>query len=422
MAEMVERAAAATPRVRRPALKTLEAFESPAFRLLWLNTLSFSLVQGIQRFAFVWLVIDGLGKGPSWSGVMTFAVGIPGMFLMLPAGVLSDQADRRGLLISTQVLALAVISVATALIVAGMMTPGLALLTAVGSGAAVALATPVRMAVLPAIVPRDRLMNAIVMSTVGQNIMMIGGPIIGGAAIRLWGIEAGFGLQAGAYAVGVVTLIPLRVARMPRADGPRRPLVELREGIDFIAARPEMKALVLTLAVSGLFMLGPVFALIPPIAKDDMGKDAFAVSMLFGIMAVGMLLTSLVLASMGNFGHKGALFLVNLAIGGVDVAAMGLVGSFGLLALLMFVWGMGGGIFINLNRTLIQSHTPDALMGRVMAIQSLGMVGFSPIGGLIAGAAAGVVGAGAFMLFAGVVLAAVSLLIYARQPGLRAMS
>jgi MFS family permease len=424
MAESVEQRAPAraASRLRLPSMRTLEAFESPAFRLLWLNTLSFSLVQGIQRFAFVWLVIDGLGKGAAWSGVMTFAVGIPSMFLMLPAGVLSDRVSRRSLLISTQVLSLAVIGAATVLIVAGAMTASLAVLVAVGAGATTAMGTPVRMAVLPAIVEREKLMNAIVMSTVGQNIMMIGGPIFGGAAIRLWGIEAGFGLQAGAYAVGLLTLLPLRMPELPRPSGPRKPLKELGEGFDFVIGDPRMRALLAMLVVSGVFMLGPVFALVPPIVKDEMGKDAFAASLLFGIMAVGMLSTSLVLASIGNFGSKGALFVINLGIGGLVIAAMGLVDSYELLAVLMFVWGMGGGIFMNLNRTLIQSNTPDAVMGRVMGIQSLGMAGFAPIGGLLAGALSGPLGAGTFMVLAGAVLTAAAALTYTTQPGLRSMS
>jgi MFS family permease len=344
------------------------------------------------------------------------------MFLMLPAGVLSDRMNRRDLLMLTQLASFAVIALGTVMMVAGVMTPGLALLVAAGTGAATALGTPVRTAVLPSIVERDRLMNAIVLSTMGQNIMMIGGPVAGGAAIGLWGIEAGFALQAVAYAVGMVALLPLRIPQAATDRMARRPLRELIEGFEFVLGNREIKALVVMLVASGLLMLGPVFALVPPIVRDEMGRGASAGGVLFGIMAVGMLSTSLVLASVGDFGNKGAWFILNLAIGGIDVALMGVVDSFAVLALLMFVWGMGGGLFMNLNRTLIQSHTPDALMGRVMGIQSLGMVGFSPLGGLLAGVAAGVIGATAFLVVAGVALTAVSLAVFATQPGLRRMA
>jgi MFS family permease len=256
----------------------------------------------------------------------------------------------------------------------------------------------------------------------GQNIMMIGGPVAGGAAIGLWGIEAGFALQAVAYGVGMVALLPLRIPQAATDRMARRPLRELIEGFEFVLGNREIKALVVMLVASGLLMLGPVFALVPPIVRDEMGRGASAGGVLFGIMAVGMLSTSLVLASVGDFGNKGAWFILNLAIGGIDVALMGVVDSFAVLALLMFVWGMGGGLFMNLNRTLIQSHTPDALMGRVMGIQSLGMVGFSPLGGLLAGVAAGVIGATAFLVVAGVALTAVSLAVFATQPGLRRMA
>jgi MFS family permease len=423
MAQAVEREAGTTAAARLPALRALDAFASPAFRLLWLNTLSFSLVQGIQRFAFVWLVIDELGQPASWGGLITFALGIPSMFLMLPAGVLSDRMNRRDLLMLTQLLSLAVIGAGTVMMVLGVMTPGLALLIAAGTGATAALGMPVRTAVLPSLVDRERLMNAIVMSTMGQNIMMIGGPVVGGAAIGLWGIEAGFAIQSVAYAVGLLALVPLRIPEVTvPAGAARRPLRDLAEGFEFVLASREIKALIVMLMASGLLMLGPVFALVPPIVRDEMGKGASAGGTLFGVMAVGMLATSLVLASVGDFANKGAWFILNLAVGGVDVALMGVVDSFALLAVLMFVWGMGGGLFMNLNRTLIQSHTPDALMGRVMSIQSLGMVGFSPLGGLLAGVAAGPMGASAFMVAAGVALTAVSLAVFATQPGLRRMA
>jgi MFS family permease len=423
MAQAVERDAGTAAGARLPALRALDAFASPAFRLLWLNTLSYSLVQGIQRFAFVWLVIDELGRPASWGGLITFALGIPSMFLMLPAGVLSDRMNRRDLLMLTQLLSLAVIAGGTVMMVLGVMTPGLALLIAAGTGATAALGMPVRTAVLPSLVDRERLMNAIVMSTMGQNIMMIGGPVVGGAAIGLWGIEGGFAIQSLAYAVGLLALVPLRIPDVTvRSGAARRPIRELAEGFEFVLASREIKALIVMLMASGLLMLGPVFALVPPIVRDEMGKGASAGGTLFGIMAVGMLTTSLVLASVGDFANKGAWFILNLAVGGVDVALMGVVDSFALLAVLMFVWGMGGGLFMNLNRTLIQSHTPDALMGRVMSIQSLGMVGFSPLGGLLAGVAAGPMGASAFMVAAGVALTAVSLAVFATQPGLRRMT
>jgi hypothetical protein len=236
------------------------------------------------------------------------------------------------------------------------MTPGLSLLVAVGTGAAVALGTPVRTAVLPQVVEREKLMNAIVLSTMGQNIMMIGGPIVGGAAIRLWGIEAGFALQAGAYALGLLALLPLSIPA-PAFRIARKPLRELIEGFDFVMKHREIKTLIVMLMFSGLFMLGPVFALIPPIVRDDMHKGAFAASMLFGIMAVGMLATSLVLASIGNFGSKGGWFVLNPAVGGIDAALTGITirskrwrcpGS----------WGMGGGIFMNSPHAISPPLTP----------------------------------------------------------------
>ena len=98
MAEAASRKGEIGVSAQRRLPKTLEAFASPAFTLIWLNTLSFSAIQGIQRFAFVWLVIKTFSGGSGAAGFVTFALGIPVLLLSLPAGVISDRVERRRLL------------------------------------------------------------------------------------------------------------------------------------------------------------------------------------------------------------------------------------------------------------------------------------------------------------------------------------
>ncbi len=411
-----------TIRARIAAPRTFDAFRSRAFTLLWLNTLSFSAIQGIQRFAFVWLVLKTFSGGSSAAGFVTFALGIPVLFLSLPAGVISDRVDRRGLLLSSQIAAGAVMVVATALLASGAMTLALAFTMAAAIGATVAFGQPVRTAILPSLVPRERLMNAIVMSTMGQNVMMIGGPVLGGAVINRWGIEGAFAGQAVLYGLGFLVLLPLRMPPAEKRDGATRPLHEVGEGLAFVRGHREIMLQMVLLVVSGLLMMGPIFALLPQIAKDVLHKDALAASSLFGFVGIGMLATSLVLASLGNIANKGGWFVTSLVLGGLVVAGIGLSTSYVLTSLLMFFWGMGGGVFMNLNRTLIQSNTPQPLMGRVMSIYSMGLAGVAPIGGLLSGTIAGAIGAPELMVVAGAVLTAFSVFILISEPGLRRMS
>ncbi|GAB4323604.1 MAG: MFS transporter [Dehalococcoidia bacterium] len=410
----------AAPAGRLPRLSTLEAFRSAPFRYLWVNTFTFFMVMGIQRFAFVWLVLD-LTSGPKAAGIVTFALGIPVLFVALPAGVLSDRVNRRTLLMASQGVATTVVLATAALIWADMMTVPLAVMMALLAGSATAMTQPVRTAIVPTLVERDRLMNAIVLTTLGMNVSMIIGPAIGGASIRLWGLAGSFAVQGAILALGWLMLVPLRVPKLTRATGSAKPMQDLREGLRFVVGERRIFLLIVLLVVSGMLMMGPSSALIPQIAKEELGKDALAASLLFAFVGVGMMATSLLLASLTEMPNKGGWFVVSLVLGGTVFAGIGLSPVYALTAVLMVIWGMGGGFFMNLNQTLIQGNTPHELMGRVMSIHTLGFMGLTPMGALLAGGMASVVGAPEWVAISGLTLTLVSAFILVTQPELRRM-
>src|SRR5687768_7483830 len=193
---------------RRPG--TLAAFREREFRLLWTNTFLFSLVQSTQRFTFVWLVLE-LGRGADASGLVLFAMGAPAFVVVLPAGAWSDRLDRRKLLLGSQFGALVVTALTALLVASGRINLPITVALGTALGATLAFGQPVRAAVLPTLVPRERLMNAIVLTTIGMNVSMIVGPAIGGAAIAAWGLDGAFGLQAVIYGFGLVVLLLLRL-------------------------------------------------------------------------------------------------------------------------------------------------------------------------------------------------------------------
>jgi hypothetical protein len=87
----------------------------------------------------------------------------------------------------------------------------------------------------------------------------------------------------------------------------------------------------------------------------------------------------------------------------------------------MFIWGLGGGLFINLNQTLIQSHTPEAVMGRVMSLHGLVMMGLGPVGALAAGVVAASLGASATVIVAGAGISVIAATVFSTQPSLRSL-
>lgn len=415
---------AGTTEVGAPDATTLRATQFP---LLWFTVFSYLLISSAERFTFVWLVIEEL-DGPSWaSGLVLFSLGIPVFLLVLPAGALADRLDRRRLLMTTQLCGAAVTAVAAVLVATGVMNLLLAMVTAALLGAALAFGQPVRGSLVPSVVPRSLLLRAIVTMTIGMNVAMIIGPFLGGLIIRRVGIEWAFAVEAVLFAVGFLTLIPLRLAPVAGAAGagapslrPRELLGSIRVGLHFVWHHPTLRALFAMLAVGGLLMMGSSSLLLPQIARDAFGREADEASRLFAFMGVGMMLTSIFLLSVGGVGRKGRKFLIALVLGCVVQVLQGLAPSYLLLAVLLFAWGGTGGFYLNLNQTLIQTATPGDMMGRVMSLHTLVQVGLAPLGSLAAGVIATGIGAQATMSLFGAIGVTAALLTFWRARELRA--
>ena len=157
--EPVEPAASFKASSGRLSLQTFSASGSRRFRLLWLNTFSFMIVNGVQRFAFLWLALE-ISDRSIVLGAVSFALRAPILRFSLPAGVLIDRLDRRLVLFGSQIFGLVCSLPAAVLIWAGAMSIGLALVFAFVLGAAVAISQPARQAIVPTIVEPRRLMNA----------------------------------------------------------------------------------------------------------------------------------------------------------------------------------------------------------------------------------------------------------------------
>ena len=423
-------AAASTRPANRPSLPTIEtfsAFQSRPFTYLWINTLSFALVQAMQRFAFVWLVIEavevgGLGRGSEWSGAVFFALGIPVLFVTIPAGVLADRINRRSLVLASQIVAVGVTVAAGVIIVAGAMTTVIALVLAAGVGATIAVGLPVRNAIVPTVVDRDTLLKAIVMMSMAMNISQIAGASLGGLAIAVWGIGGAFIAQGVVLFVGTLALIPLRVPDVRTAEQHRQPLHELQEGFRYVWDHQGIRTLIVLLAISGIFLIGPFGTLLPQIAKEELGRNALEASLLFTYMGVGTVISSLTIASVPQLRNKGGWVIGTLMSAGIVVPLLGVSPWYPVTAVVMFCGGVAAGIFMNLNQTLIQANTPPEIMGRVVSIHTLAFQGLGPFGGMLAGLMAAWMGAPMWMVISGAVLLTLTTAAFMTQPALRNMS
>ncbi|MXZ87996.1 MAG: MFS transporter, partial [Dehalococcoidia bacterium] len=184
----VTRADAAPPRSeRRLSLQTFSAFQSRNFALLWANNLTFALSQSFRQFAFTWLALELFDTGQAL-GLIIFALGLPILVFGLPAGALADRIDRRLLLFASQVGGIAITLLTAALIWADAMTTPITMGLAMALGATVAFGQPVRVAIVPSLVEPSKLLNAVTLMSLSQNVSMIAGPAMGGAMVALGGV------------------------------------------------------------------------------------------------------------------------------------------------------------------------------------------------------------------------------------------
>lgn len=416
----VTRAAPARPERPRLSLQTFSAFQSRNFALLWGNNLTFALSQSMRQFAFTWLALELFDSGRAL-GVIIFALGLPILLFGLPAGALADRVDRRLLLFASQIGGVAVTLLTAVLIWTGAMTIPLTMAMALALGATVAFGQPVRVAIVPSLVEPSRLLNAVTLMSLSQNVSMIAGPAIGGGLVAIGGVGAAFAGQGVLLGIGLLALLPLRVPAVDRT-GPRRHLLaEVREGLAFVAGHPGIRTLMLVLLATALVMAGTFMTLLPKIAFEDLGIGPFKTSMFFTAMGVGMLMSSLLLASFSRLERAGAWFIVTLMCGGTLNAAFGLSPWYIVSLAIMFTTGWNAGFFTNLNLTLVQAHTPHAVMGRVMSIYTLAMAGGMPLGGLLAGLMSDVWGSREWFVACGLTLVAIGAIVLLTQPSLRRM-
>ena len=341
-------------------------------------------MQSTQRFAFVWLALE-LGAKSDISGLILFVMGIPVLLISLPVGVMSDHMNRRTLLMVSQLGALAITTVIAVMVTTKQMTINWAIIGSFIAGIFIAIGSPVRSAIVPTVVPRDKLVGAIAVNTIGNNLGLMIGPAMAGPAIAIWGIEGAFWIQALLNLFGFFALIKLQLPASLNTHR-RRLREEIFGGLTLIRGHAEVRNFYVLLCGSILFMIAPWIVLGPQLAKEQAGATGSQTTYMFAMLGVGQFVTSIAILKYNHkMIQKGMWFMCGLCWGGAVQIVLGQSSSILMMSVLLFAWGMGGGFYMNLSQTLIQNNTPPQVMGRVMAGHSLIMSGLAPLGALVVG-------------------------------------
>ncbi|MEO8208482.1 MAG: MFS transporter [Chloroflexota bacterium] len=367
------------------------ALASPVYRRYLLGSMVATLGGFMQSTAQGWLVLQ-LTNSPAALGLVGAIAGLPTLMLAAVAGVLADRLDRRKLL-------------AGGYWVAGLLAAILALITTLGlveywhvaviallAGIVVTVQMPAGQAIISSIVDRRVLGGAIALNSAQYNLARIVGPSIAGLAIAGGGLALGFWANAVAMVIvgAVIWRLPIPTTR--QADRAVAALWgDLRDGVRYVATDPILSVLITLAAVPALFVL-PYLTFLPVFARDVLVIGAPGLGLLTGSIGVGALVGALLMASRRPVGGDGRLLLLGLAAMALSLLIFATSTIVPLSMVALAVLGASQVAYYSTTNTLIQIRVPSRLRGRVHSLYVLTSIGLLPIGNVVSGALAELIG------------------------------
>ncbi len=390
------------------------------YRLVWLTSILSSGARWIQQISLGWLAFDLTGS-PVLLGTIIFVYQAPSVVLSPLVGVLVDRVDRRKLLIISQ-LAMAAMAVLLAVDIAlGYVEPWHLYIFATISGVESTIIHVVRQALIPSVVPREALMNAIALNSAALTSTRIFGPALAGLLIVTLGVEGNFILQAVLLTCVAMAAFPLRITPPERESGEHAGRgglwQEIAVGLRFIWGIGTLRVLFIVQFVM-MFVAMPFSNFLPVWAADVLVLDADGLGVLYSAAGIGALVGTMSLATAGNVQRKGLLlFAVSV---GMALALLGLGASTMLPSSLVFLALLGAmqSVFFAVNMTLVQSRVPDGLQGRVMSIYNVGH-GMIAMGTLTMGFIVAALDVQTVVVGMGMIVIALVVVCFASVPSLR---
>ncbi|MCX6573597.1 MAG: MFS transporter [Candidatus Aminicenantes bacterium] len=393
-------------------LSWAQAFTSlkyPNYRL-WFWSQMFSMFgTWMESTALGFLVFD-LTRSPAYLGLVGFAAGAPTWLFMLYAGVIADRVSRRTLLVITQTAMMLLAFAIAALTFLHWIQTWHILVIAVLLGTANAFEAPARQSFVLEMVGREDMTNAIALNSAMFNTAMAVGPAAGGLIYGFFGPAWCFAINGVTF---IAVIVALRKMRLPPFTPPAvrtSALADLKEGLRYVAAHPLIRTIIGLIGVISLFGISFV-TLFPAWAVNVLHGDAKTNGFLQSARGLGALVAALLIASLGRFHFRGKLLTFGTFALPAAIAAFALARWTPLSLLLVFATGLSLILVFNLANTLVQTHSPDSMRGRIMSVYALVFFGLLPLGSLGVGVTAEKLGqTAAILIGAGVTLGAATAL------------
>jgi len=349
-----------------PALLPLR---NPVFARLWFAYIVTSLGTWLQNTGAGWLMTT-LSPSPLTVSLVQAATILPFFLLALPAGAIADIVDRRIFLIGTQVWTMAAAALLAAMTIAHMTTPASLLLLTFAIGIGSAMTGPAWGAIVPELVPREDLVQAIALNGIGFNIARALGPALAGFLV----VVAGSGFAFALFAVSILAVIGALFSwrRAPsRSALPREHLMgAIRAGMRFVANTPAMRATMVRSFAYSLPAAAP-WAVLPLVVREQLGLGAGMYGLILGLMGVGGVASGLLLPNFRHYANRSTIVLASSLCSCAGMAVLGLSRHWVPAAFGMAVFGIGWVAAFSTLQAAAQLSAPPWVRARALAIYQI---------------------------------------------------
>lgn len=377
------------------------------FRVLWFGAFTSTIGTWTQKVAQSWLVLTLAGASSAfYLGLDSFLGELPILLLTIVGGVVADRYDRRRLLLSSQFVQMGSAFTLAALVYFDVIRLWHVLALSVVTGLAQAFGGPAYQSLLPALVAKPHVPNAIAFNAIQFNLARVIGPLVAGAALTAFGMVVCFGLNGLSFLAVIAAILSLRVRHTAPATGSRMG-AELLGGVAYVRANPALIGLAL-LGFATTFLGSPILTFLPLFAREVLHGGVAQYTQLMTFAGAGAVAGALGVAWRGASPHMGRATLVMQLFYGLCVAGFAVTGTFWMNGLLIFGAGVSMVTVSASLSSLVQLHVPNELRGRVMSIYMVAFRGGMPLGSFVAGWLATVTSAPSVLLMNGLVLSLVA--------------
>lgn len=352
------------------------------FRRFWTGNFLSNVGTWMQNVAQGWLVLQ-LTNSSFWLGFVGFAASFPFLVVTMFGGVIADRVNRRRLLMMTQSAMMVLAFAMSYLTWKHIVTIGWLSALACMNGIAMALNAPSYQAMVPQLVPREDLPNAIALNSAQFNMSRVLGPTLGGYAMAAFGIAGNFFLNGLSFLAVLFAIAKIRYP-LPQPRRVESVWSSLREGFRYVNREKEMRAVVLLITLGSFFLL-PFLTFIPYFAKNAAHADARGLGLLMACSGLGAFISAGCVAYLGKIRWRGRVIVISGLIGMAAVITICYSHSFALFAAMQFIEGASLVLMVSTVNITVQQLSSDEMRGRAVSLYATAFLGLPPLGSLLAG-------------------------------------